>query len=134
MQNNIAEGAAKMTDTKFSSKVLGSAWPRHFNKSNCRDPCMKNIKEVGLPTWSENDQKLARAVQKVVKSSNQNGLATKLSKIGIPQKTLVSGGSDDIGDIFLESTNSNSQISFKYSRSSRASLVKCNYNGNPYCS
>ena len=30
--NNIAEGAAKMTDTKFSSKVLGSAWPRHFNK------------------------------------------------------------------------------------------------------
>ena len=96
--NNIAEGAAKMTDTKFSSKVLGSAWPRHFNKV-IAETMYENIKEVGLPTWSEKDQKLAKAVQKVVNSNNQNGLATKLSKIGIPQKRFISGGSDDIGDI-----------------------------------
>ncbi|HPH19036.1 MAG TPA: peptidase dimerization domain-containing protein, partial [Haliscomenobacter sp.] len=30
--NRIAEGAALMTDTKMTSKILGSAWPRHFNQ------------------------------------------------------------------------------------------------------
>ena len=30
--NQIAEGAAMMTSTKMTSRVLGSAWPRHFNK------------------------------------------------------------------------------------------------------
>jgi len=30
--NKIAEGAALMTNTKMSKKVLGSAWPRHFNQ------------------------------------------------------------------------------------------------------
>jgi aminobenzoyl-glutamate utilization protein B len=31
--NKIAEGAALMTNTKMSKKILGSAWPRHFNKT-----------------------------------------------------------------------------------------------------
>ena len=31
--NQIAEGAAMMTDTKLiSTRILGSAWPRHFNE------------------------------------------------------------------------------------------------------
>ena len=62
--NNIAEGAAKMTDTKFSSKVLGSAWPRHFNKV-IAETMYDNIKEVGLPSWSKKT-KACQAVQKVV--------------------------------------------------------------------
>jgi aminobenzoyl-glutamate utilization protein B len=97
--NKIAEGAALMTGTTVSSRVLGSAWPQHFNKV-IAETMYDNIKKVGLPTWSEADQTLAKAVQKEVKAQRDtNGLALKLDTIGLPVQTFVSGGSDDIGDI-----------------------------------
>jgi len=58
--NNIADGAALMTDTKVSRKVLGSAWPRHFNQV-IAETMYENITEVGLPQWSDDDQALALA-------------------------------------------------------------------------
>jgi aminobenzoyl-glutamate utilization protein B len=96
--NHIAEGAALMTKTKVSSRVLGSAWPRHFNKV-IAEKMYENIQTIGLPEWSEADQQLAKAVQEEVNSNNQKGLATELSELGKPRKNPVSGGSDDIGDI-----------------------------------
>jgi len=98
--NKIAEGAALMTNTKMSKKVLGSAWPRHFNQV-IAETMYQNIREIGLPDWSEADQILAKAVQVEVDSdtSRYNGLSTKLDTIGLPLKSFVSGGSDDIGDI-----------------------------------
>ncbi len=97
--NEIAEGAAMMTRTKVSRKVLGSAWPRHFNKV-IAETMYENIKEVGLPEWSEEDQRLARALQREVNSPRDtNGLAIKLDTIGLPVVRYISGGSDDIGDI-----------------------------------
>jgi len=97
--NKIAEGAALMTNTKMSKKILGSAWPRHFNQV-IAETMYQNIRDVGLPKWSEADQKLAMAVQKEVNSvRDTNGLKTKLDTIGLPSTRFVSGGSDDIGDI-----------------------------------
>jgi aminobenzoyl-glutamate utilization protein B len=96
--NQIAEGAATMTQTKMTRKVLGSAWPRHFNKVIAQT-AYENIREVGLPTWSEDDQTLAKALQKEVGGYNVNGLSTKLDTIRMPVRNPVSGGSDDIGDI-----------------------------------
>lgn len=97
--NEIAEGAAKMTRTKVTRNIFGSAWPRHFNKV-IAETMYSNIREVGLPEWSEEDQTLAMAVQREVNSPRDtNGLATKLDTIGVPVVRFVSGGSDDIGDI-----------------------------------
>jgi aminobenzoyl-glutamate utilization protein B len=97
--NKIAEGAAMMTNTKVTRRVLGSAWPRHFNQV-IAETMYENIKEVGLPEWSEADQALAVAVQEEVNSpSEEKGLATELDEIGRPVLRPVSGGSDDIGDI-----------------------------------
>jgi aminobenzoyl-glutamate utilization protein B len=97
--NRIAEGAALMTDTKLTSRVLGSAWPRHFNQVMA-EAMYENIKKVGLPAWSDADQTLARAIQKEVKSPRDtNGLPSKLDSLGLPVRNPVSGGSDDIGDI-----------------------------------
>jgi aminobenzoyl-glutamate utilization protein B len=97
--NKIAEGAALMTNTKMSKKVLGSAWPRHFNKV-IAETMYENIKDVGLPEWTEADQTLALALQKEVSSpKDTTGLATKLDTIRMPVTRPVSGGSDDIGDI-----------------------------------
>ncbi|MEL6719297.1 MAG: amidohydrolase [Bacteroidota bacterium] len=97
--NAIADGAALMTNTKVSKKVLGSAWPRHFNQV-IAEKMYDNIRQVGLPEWSEDDQLLARSLQKEVNSPRDTtGLPTKLDTIGLPVIRPVSGGSDDIGDI-----------------------------------
>lgn len=95
--NNIAKGAALMTDTEMSSRILGTAWPRHFNKV-IAETMYENIKQVGLPTWDEADQALAKAVQEEVGSSPR-GLSTELSNLGLPVRQPISGGSDDIGDV-----------------------------------
>ncbi len=94
----IAEGAAMMTDTSVSRKIVGAAWPRHFNRPIAL-AMDENIRAVGLPTWSEDDQRFAKALQTLMGSDNPQGLATDLSGIGEPRETPVSGGSDDIGDI-----------------------------------
>ncbi len=97
--NDIAKGAALMTRTTMSSKILGTAWPRHFNKPMA-EAMYQNITQVGLPEWSEADQILARAVQREVRApKDTTGLAVKLDTIGLPVVEPVSGGSDDIGDI-----------------------------------
>lgn len=104
-----AEGAALMTDTKFSYEILGSAWPGHFNKPMAT-AMYENIKTVGLPKWTDDDQLLAKASQIEMKSKKIEGLALKLDTIGMPNgikpvmmggRELVSlgGGSDDIADI-----------------------------------
>lgn len=97
----IAEGAAMMTDTKFTYEILGSAWPGHFNKP-IAETMYNNIKRIGLPQWSEEDQMLAKASQKELKASKIEGLAIKLDTMSEPvysPNIIRQGGSDDIADI-----------------------------------
>jgi aminobenzoyl-glutamate utilization protein B len=95
--NDIAKGAALMTGTTMTSKILGTAWPRHFNKV-IAEKMYQNILRVGLPAWDENDQMMAKAVQKEL-GSKEEGMPTKLDTLGLPVKEPISGGSDDIGDV-----------------------------------
>jgi aminobenzoyl-glutamate utilization protein B len=96
----IAEGAAMMTDTKFTYQIQGSAWPGHFNKP-IAEAMFKNIKRVGLPTWSKDDQLLATCLQKEIGSLKTEGLATKIdTAMDVPVSPMMGGGgSDDIADI-----------------------------------
>jgi aminobenzoyl-glutamate utilization protein B len=99
--DSIAQGAAMMTGTRLAStRVLGSAWPAHFNKP-VAEAAMENIKRVGLPKWSEEDQALAKAVQREVRAKEAKGLDTLLDTLELPMKEedKRGGGSDDIGDI-----------------------------------
>ena len=57
--NRMSKAAAMMTDTDVSMRVLGSAWPIHMNKT-VAETMYANIKAVGLPQWSADDEKLAR--------------------------------------------------------------------------
>ena len=97
--NTIAQAAAMMTGTKVSWRILGSAWPAHFNKP-VSEVMYDNIKKVGLPSWSEMDQRLAKAVQHEVKAS-EKGLNGELAPLELPVKDedKRGGGSDDIDDI-----------------------------------
>ncbi len=77
--NKMAEGAALMTNTKMTSRILGAAYPQHMNKA-VAEAMYENIKTVGLPSWSEDDQTLAKALQKELGNPRQEGLALKLGE------------------------------------------------------
>jgi aminobenzoyl-glutamate utilization protein B len=93
----IAEGAALMTDTTWSRRIVGAAWPRHFNRPIAL-AMDENIKAVGLPAWSEDDQTFAKALQRLM-GAEEKGLAGELSGLEEPREQTVSSGSDDIGDV-----------------------------------
>ena len=98
--DSIARGAALMSGTTLdSTRVLGSAWPGHFNRP-VAEATMRNIRLVGLPRWSDADQRLARAVQKEM-GSRENGLDTipDTTAAPLPVERNMGGGSDDIGDV-----------------------------------
>ena len=99
--DRIAQGAAMMTDTSVSMRVLGSAWPIHSNKA-LAEAMYANIKAVGLPKWSEADVALAKATQRELKVP-EIGLASEIPELRgrelIPDEEKRGGGSDDIGDI-----------------------------------
>ena len=96
----IAAGAAMMTEATLDTVViLGSAWPGHFSKP-VAEAMQANIETVGLPKWDENDQALAKGLQRELGVA-QNGLVTTVRPLQGPAVSLVAfgGGSDDIGDV-----------------------------------
>lgn len=106
--DNMAKAATLMTDTSYTSRLLGSAWPGHFNRPIAED-MYANIQKVGLPQWSDDDQTLAKALQKELKVPVR-GLASKIPDLREPPKMEengaegegpgpTGGGSDDIGDV-----------------------------------
>jgi aminobenzoyl-glutamate utilization protein B len=112
--DKMAQAGALMTNTSFTSRVLGTAWPGHFNVP-VAEAVYENIKKVGLPQWSEADQTLAKALQKELKQP-EHGLATRIQPLraqpvldpnadpaaeegGGQSAQPTGGGSDDIGDV-----------------------------------
>lgn len=96
--DTIAQAAAMMSNTTVTSRVLGTAWPGHFNRP-VAEAMDENIKRVGLPGWSDDDQKLAKSLQREIKSAG-SGLALQLRGLRGPTPDAErTGGSDDIGDV-----------------------------------
>jgi aminobenzoyl-glutamate utilization protein B len=123
--DNMAKGATLMTDTAFTSRLLGSAWPGHFNPV-IAETMQANIAKVGMPQWTDADQTLAKGLQKELKVAVR-GLSSRVPAArggaagraaagggrggagagaadgddaggrGAPMPT--GGGSDDIGDV-----------------------------------
>jgi aminobenzoyl-glutamate utilization protein B len=104
--DNTAQGATLMTDTTYTSRLLGSAWPGHFNQPIAED-MYRNIKKVGLPEWSEADRILTKAIQSELKAPARE-LVTKIKELKPPPPAIdedgrpvepTGGASDDIGDV-----------------------------------
>ena len=97
--DTIAKAAAMMAGVELlPSKVLGSAWPQHFNRA-VAEATQANIEKVGMPQWSDEDQQLARGLQKELKNARAEGLVAKVANLAGPVQNNTGGGSDDIGDI-----------------------------------
>ncbi|MBL9216678.1 MAG: amidohydrolase [Opitutaceae bacterium] len=92
----VAQGAAMMTDTTVSEKVIAAHWPRYFNRPMA-EAMQANILRVGMPAWSDADQRLARAAQREL-GVEEVGLATQTSGLKPPGNSL-GGGADDIGEV-----------------------------------
>jgi aminobenzoyl-glutamate utilization protein B len=94
-----ARGAALMTNTEVTSRILGSAWPQHTNKA-LAEAAYANMQRVGLPSWSEDDQTLARALQREL-GQEPVGIPTELAPLGehVPESEKRGGGSNDFGHI-----------------------------------
>jgi len=97
--DRMAKAAAMMTDTEVTSRILGSAWPQHMNKT-VAETMYANILTVGLPTWDAADVALAKGIQKELKQP-EIGLATRVGPLrgGIDPEQNMGGPSDDIGDV-----------------------------------
>jgi aminobenzoyl-glutamate utilization protein B len=74
--DNMAKGATLMTDTAFTSRLLGSAWPGHFSPV-IAETMQANIAKVGMPQWTDADQTLAKGLQKELKVAVR-GLSTRV--------------------------------------------------------
>src|SRR6266849_2304260 len=95
--NTMAQAATMMTGTTVDHRLVGSAWPVHFNKV-IAEAQQKNIEQVGMPQWSEADQTLAKALQKEI-GAKVEGLKEKVKPLEPPVKDPIGGASDDVGDI-----------------------------------
>jgi aminobenzoyl-glutamate utilization protein B len=97
--NRIAEGAAMMTDTSVTRRVLGHAATNYGNRP-LAEAAFVNMQAVGLPQWTAADQNFAHAVLSGF-GRNVRPLASDGPHLWSPEKPDPNGsaGSDDIGDI-----------------------------------
>lgn len=96
----MAQGATLMTDTKLDTiMMIGSGWSGHFSRP-VAEAMYKNIQKVGMPTWDEKDQTLAKGIQREL-GVPDSGLSTRPGRLTGPvnEATRMGGGSDDIGDV-----------------------------------
>ncbi|WP_420540960.1 amidohydrolase [Novosphingobium humi] len=97
--NEIAQAAAKATGTTVTSQILGYAAPNFGNKP-LAEAAYANIKAVGMPKWTADDQAFTKAVQ-TINHRTVKPLSDKVGELSSPENRprSIGGGSDDIGDI-----------------------------------
>jgi aminobenzoyl-glutamate utilization protein B len=97
--NEIAEAAAKASGTTVTKQILGYAAPNFGNKP-LAEVAYANIKAVGMPKWSADDQAFAKAAQTINKRTPKP-LPDTIGELSTPETRgrSIGGGSDDIGDI-----------------------------------
>ncbi len=91
----VAAGAALMTGTTVQDRILSAVWPVRVNKM-LAEIAYRNIRAIGMPRWSRDEQRLARAVQREI-GIEPAGLPLEISPL--KEAESPSGGSSDIGDV-----------------------------------
>jgi aminobenzoyl-glutamate utilization protein B len=91
---DIGKGAALMTGTTLEVQPFGSAWPQLGNKV-IGEAIQKNVEAVGMPTWTDEEVRFAKELQKSV-GAKEVGLNTQVRPFRPGGQTTAS---NDIGDI-----------------------------------
>jgi aminobenzoyl-glutamate utilization protein B len=93
----IATAAAMMTETEMEERVLGAAWPKSFSRP-IAEAMQENIVAVDMPEWSEADQEMARAAQRMM-GVRERGLSTQVRQTATEFSQGMGGGSDDVAEV-----------------------------------
>jgi aminobenzoyl-glutamate utilization protein B len=91
---NIAHGAALMTGTKDDNRIIAAAWPQIGMKS-IAEVVQKNIDQVGMPQWNDDEQRFARDFQTSA-GKPAVGLKTAVTQLGGRPQSFASNDSGDI--------------------------------------
>lgn len=90
----VAHGAAEMTGTTVSERILSGSWPFYGNKA-LAELLYENVERVGMPEWSEDDRVFARAFQTAM-GAELVGLPDEVSPL---YESRQGSSSSDVGDI-----------------------------------
>jgi aminobenzoyl-glutamate utilization protein B len=92
--HDVAQGASLMTGTTWKETVLSACWPTRDNRTMA-EVVQANIDLVGLPTWTAEEQTLAKGIQRAA-GVKEAGLATAPTPL---RPATQSTSSNDSGDI-----------------------------------
>ena len=91
---NAARGAALQTDTKVVERIMSASWSFNGNKA-LAELVDGNVKLVGMPNWSADDQAFARAYQTSM-GAKVTGMATEVAPL---RASRQGSSSSDAGDV-----------------------------------
>lgn len=107
---NCARAAALATDTELEEiRVLTGIHQRHSNRGMA-EAIQSNIRLIGMPEWTEEEQEFARALQKELgdgekddgeQDEEEKGFPEEVSSLKKPSGIQVGGGSSDVGEVTL---------------------------------
>ena len=97
---DCAKGAALMSQTSYEVKTIGAIHQRFPNK-HLAELVFENIKAVGKPAYTEEEEAFARAMQEEA-GYPVIGMAYPLN-LTSPESEPLRGGSSDVGDVTLVS-------------------------------
>jgi aminobenzoyl-glutamate utilization protein B len=98
---NCAKAGALATETVLSEvRVISGVHQRLGNKA-LAEALQANIELVGMPSWSDEEEAFARALQKELKAE-EAGLPKQVGRLEKPRsEVFVGGGSSDVAEVSL---------------------------------
>jgi aminobenzoyl-glutamate utilization protein B len=91
---NVAKGAALMTGTSQEYQLVAAGWPQLGMKA-IAETVQGNIDKVGMPRWSDEEQRFAHELQKSA-GRPEVGLKTAVTPLGGRPQGYASNDSGDI--------------------------------------
>jgi len=90
----VASGAAEMTGTTVSERILSGSWPINGNQA-LAELLQSNVEAVGMPDWSDADVRFAEGFQRAM-GKTVTGLPNEVSPI---RESRQGSSSSDAGDV-----------------------------------
>ena len=91
---NVGKGAALMTGTSVDYHIVAAGWPQLGMKA-IAEAIQGNIDKVGMPRWSEEEQRFARELQKSA-GRPEVGLKTAVTPLGGRPQSYASNDNGDV--------------------------------------
>jgi aminobenzoyl-glutamate utilization protein B len=97
---NCAKGAALASGATLAEvRIIAATHQSHHNETLAR-LIDENIKLVGMPSWSSQEQEFATRFQTRL-GVTVKGMPTEVGRLGVPERVFVGGASSDHGDVTL---------------------------------